>query len=181
MHFSSKYYTNYLNQYLPKVSFQKDLLLVLYSITFKNNSKHETNFILINTAIDGNILPIYFSPSINEMTQVLQLSFFPDFRPVTEGDFFSASDFESADTQKRRQNSEYYSIQMGNEVSKWNFHTSLVFQRRTNKLSPTPQKNFSTCVHAVQCHSSSIPIELCCAMAIDRFLKITTLRGVFPW
>ena len=67
---------------------------------------------------------------------------------------------------------------MGNEVSKWNFHTSLVFQRRTNKLSPTPQKNFSTCVHAVQCHSSSIPIELCCAMAIDRFLKITTLRGV---
>ena len=60
MHFSSKYYTNYLNQYLPKVSFQKDLLLVLYSITFKNNSKHETNFILINTTIDGNILPIFF-------------------------------------------------------------------------------------------------------------------------
>ena len=32
-----------------------------------------------------------------------------------------------------------------NEVSKWNFHTSLVFRLRTNKLSPTPKK-FPTCV-----------------------------------
>ena len=84
------------------------------------------------------------------MTQILQLSFFPAFRLVTEGDFFSASDFESADIERK---TELSLVFRWNEVSKWNFHTSLVFQRRTNKLSPTPQKTFQ---HVFTRHSAAL-------------------------
>ena len=79
-----------------------------------------------------------------QMIEVLWLFFFQTSIGL-EGDFFSASDFESADLERK---TELSLVFRWNEVSKWNFHTSLVFQRRTNKLSPTPQKNFSTCVHA---------------------------------